>query len=76
MIEGTLDSLVENTDNLNKIKSYRDRQFNLINRELGAIRTLSEKNYYPKAQLLALEYEVIEISGSVSENILNIARLK
>ncbi|WP_237932800.1 HlyD family type I secretion periplasmic adaptor subunit, partial [Buttiauxella sp. S19-1] len=76
MIQETLVGLVEQTDNLNKIKSYRDHQSNLINRELGAIRALSEKNYYPKAQLLVLEREAAEISGSVSEDILNIARLK
>ncbi|OAT32410.1 membrane fusion protein (MFP) family component of an ABC superfamily hemophore transporter [Buttiauxella brennerae ATCC 51605] len=76
MIQETLDGLVEQTDNLNKIKSFRDHQSNLINRELGAIRALSEKNYYPKAQLLVLEREAAEISGSVSEDILNIAKLK
>lgn len=76
MIQETLDGLVEQTNNLNKIKGYRDHQFSLINRELGAIRALSEKNYYPKAQLLVLEREAAEISGSVSEDILNIARLK
>lgn len=76
MIQETLDGLVGQTDNLNKIKGYRDHQFSLINRELGAIRALSEKNYYPKAQLLVLEREAAEISGSVSEDILNIAKLK
>lgn len=76
MIQETLDGLVGQTDNLYKIKGYRDRQFNLINRELGAIRALSEKNYYPKAQLLVLEREAAEISSSVSEDILNIAKLK
>lgn len=34
------------------------------------------KNYYPKAQLLVLEREAAEISSSVSEDILNIAKLK
>ncbi len=76
MIQETLDGLIEQTNNLNKIKGYRDHQFSLINRELGAIRALSEKNYYPKAQLLVLEREAAEISGSVSEDILNIAKLK
>ncbi|RPH24763.1 HlyD family type I secretion periplasmic adaptor subunit [Buttiauxella warmboldiae] len=76
MIQETLDGLVGQTENLNKIKGYHDRQFSLINRELGAIRALSEKNYYPKAQLLVLEREAAEISGSVSEDILNIAKLK
>lgn len=76
MIQETLDVLIEQTNNLNKIKGYRDHQFSLINRELGAIRALSEKNYYPKAQLLVLEREAAEISGSVSEDILNIAKLK
>ena len=76
MIQETLDGLVGQTENLNKIKGYRDHQSNLINRELGAIRALSEKNYYPKAQLLVLEREAAEISSSVSEDILNIAKLK
>ena len=76
MIEETLDGLVGQTENLNKIKGYRDHQSSLINRELGAIRALSEKNYYPKAQLLVLEREAAEISSSVSEDILNIAKLK
>lgn len=51
MIQETLDGLVGQTDNLNKIKGYRDHQFSLINRELGAIRALSEKNYYPKSTI-------------------------
>ncbi|HKM95310.1 MAG TPA: HlyD family type I secretion periplasmic adaptor subunit [Buttiauxella sp.] len=76
MIQETLDGLVGQIENLNKIKGYRDHQSNLINRELGAIRSLSEKNYYPKAQLLVLEREAAEISSSVSEDILNIAKLK
>ena len=76
MIQETLDGLVGQIENLNKIKGYRDHQSNLINRELGAIRALSEKNYYPKAQLLVLEREAAEISSSVSEDILNIAKLK
>lgn len=76
MIQETLDGLVGQTDNLNKIKGFRDHQFTLISRELGAIRALSEKNYYPKAQLLVLEREAAEISSSVSEDILNIAKLK
>ena len=76
MIQETLDGLVGQTENLNKIKGYRDRQFTLINRELGAIRALSEKNYYPKAQLMVLEREAAEISSNVSEDILNIAKLK
>lgn len=76
MIEETLDGLAEQTENLNKIKGYRDRQFQLINRELSAVRGLSEKNYYPKAQLLVLEREAAEISSNVSEDILNIAKLK
>lgn len=76
MIQETLDGLVGQIENLNKIKSYRDHQSTLINRELGAIRALSEKNYYPKAQLLVLEREAAEISSNVSEDILNIAKLK
>jgi len=76
MIEESLDGLVGQTENLNKIKGYREHQFTLINRELGAIRALSEKNYYPKAQLMVLEREAAEISSTVSEDILNIARLK
>lgn len=76
MIQETLDGLVGQTENLNKIKGFRDHQFTLISRELGAIRALSEKNYYPKAQLLVLEREAAEISSSVSEDILNIAKLK
>ncbi|WMY76548.1 HlyD family type I secretion periplasmic adaptor subunit [Buttiauxella selenatireducens] len=76
MIQETLDGLLGQTENLNRIKGYRDHQFNLITRELSAIRALSEKNYYPKAQLLVLEREAAEISGSVSEDILNIAKLK
>lgn len=48
MIQETLDGLVGQTDNLNKIKGYRDHQFSLINRELGAIRALSEKTITPK----------------------------
>ena len=76
MIQETLDGLVGQTENLYKIKGFRDHQFTLINRELGAIRALSEKNYYPKAQLMVLEREAAEISSNVSEDILNIARLK
>jgi protease secretion system membrane fusion protein len=76
MIEESLDGLVGQTENLNKIKGYREHQFTLINRELGAIRALSEKNYYPKAQLMVLEREAAEISSTVSEDILNIAKLK
>jgi len=76
MIQETLDGLAGQTENLNKIKGYRDHQFNLISRELGAVRALSEKNYYPKAQLLGLEREAAEISSNVSEDILNIAKLK
>lgn len=76
MIQETLDGLVGQTENLNRIKGFRDHQFTLISRELGAIRALSEKNYYPKAQLLVLEREAAEISSSVSEDILNIAKLK
>lgn len=76
MITETLDGLTGQIDNLEKIKGFRDRQFTLISRELNAIRALSEKNYYPKAQLLVLEREAAEISGTVSEDILNIARLK
>lgn len=76
MINETLDGLVGQTDNLNRVKGYRDHQFSLITRELAAIRSLSDKNYYPKAQLLVLEREAAEISGSVSEDILNIAKLK
>ncbi len=76
MIDESLDGLVGQTENLNKIKGYREHQFTLINRELGAIRALSEKNYYPKAQLMVLEREAAEISSTVSEDILNIAKLK
>lgn len=76
MIQETLDGLQGQIDNLNKIKGYREHQFSLINKELGAVRALSEKKYYPKAQLLVLEREAAEISGSVSEDILNIAKLK
>lgn len=76
MIEESLDGLTEQTGNLNKIKGYREHQFTLINKELGAIRALTEKNYYPKAQLMVLEREAAEISSTVSEDILNIARLK
>lgn len=76
MIQETLDGLVGQTENLYKIKGFRDHQFTLINRELGAIRALSEKNYYPKAQLMVLEREAAEISSNVSEDILNIAKLK
>lgn len=76
MIDESLDGLTEQTGNLNKIKGYREHQFTLINRELGAIRALAEKNYYPKAQLMVLEREAAEISSTVSEDILNIARLK
>ncbi|BBQ83035.1 MULTISPECIES: HlyD family type I secretion periplasmic adaptor subunit [Enterobacteriaceae] len=76
MIEETLDGLAGQTENLNKIKGYRERQFTLINKELGAVRALSEKNYYPKAQLMVLEREAAEISSTVSEDILNIAKLK
>lgn len=76
MIDESLDGLVGQTENLNKIKGYREHQFALINRELGAIRALSEKNYYPKAQLMVLEREAAEISSTVSEDILNIAKLK
>lgn len=76
MIEESLDGLVGQTENLNKIRGYREHQFTLINRELGAIRALSEKNYYPKAQLMVLEREAAEISSTVSEDILNIAKLK
>ena len=76
MIQESLDGLVGQTENLYKIKGYRDRQFTLITRELGAIRALSEKNYYPKAQLMVLEREAAEISSNVSEDILNIAKLK
>ncbi|HCN95929.1 MAG TPA: HlyD family type I secretion periplasmic adaptor subunit, partial [Leclercia sp.] len=42
MIDESLDGLVGQTENLNKIKGYREHQFTLINRELGAIRALSE----------------------------------
>lgn len=76
MIDETLDGLAGQTENLNKIKGFREHQFNLISRELGAVRALSEKNYYPKAQLLGLEREAAEISSNVSEDILNIAKLK
>ena len=76
MIQESLDGLVGQTENLYKIKGYRDHQFTLITRELGAIRALSEKNYYPKAQLMVLEREAAEISSNVSEDILNIAKLK
>lgn len=76
MIGESLDGLVGQIENLNKIKGYREHQFTLINRELGAIRALSEKNYYPKAQLMVLEREAAEISSTVSEDILNIAKLK
>ncbi|WP_084976835.1 HlyD family type I secretion periplasmic adaptor subunit [Plesiomonas shigelloides] len=76
MIQETLDGLQGQIDNLNKIKGYREHQFSLINKELSAVRALSEKKYYPKAQLLVLEREAAEISGSVSEDILNIAKLK
>ncbi|AFJ48174.1 HlyD family type I secretion periplasmic adaptor subunit [Shimwellia blattae] len=76
MIQETLEGLAAQTENLNTIKSYRDRQFSLINKELSAIRTLSAKNFYPKTQLLVLEREAAEISGSVSEDILNISKLK
>lgn len=76
MIQETLDGLAGQTENLNKIKGYREHQFILINRELGTLRALSAKNYYPKAQLLVLEREAAEISSSVSEDILNIAKLK
>jgi protease secretion system membrane fusion protein len=76
MINETLDGLVGQTENLNRVKGYRDHQFSLITRQLTAIRSLSDKNYYPKAQLLVLEREAAEISGSVSEDILNIAKLK
>jgi len=76
MIQETLDGLAGQTENLNKIKGYSEHQFILINRELGTLRSLSAKNYYPKAQLLVLEREAAEISSSVSEDILNIAKLK
>lgn len=76
MIQETLDGLTGQTENLTKIKGFREHQFTLISRELGAIRALSEKNYYPKAQLLVLEREAAEISSNVSEDILNIAKLK
>ncbi|MDF3827337.1 MULTISPECIES: HlyD family type I secretion periplasmic adaptor subunit [unclassified Pseudocitrobacter] len=76
MLEENLEGLVGQINNLNKVKGFRDHQFSLISRELGAIRSLSEKNYYPKAQMLVLEREAAEISGSISEDILNIAKLK
>lgn len=76
MLQENLEGLTGQTSNLNKVKGFRDHQFKLISRELGAIRSLSEKNYYPKAQLLVLEREAAEISGSISEDILNIAKLK
>lgn len=43
MIDETLDGLAGQTENLNKIKGFREHQFNLISRELGAVRALSEK---------------------------------
>ena len=76
MLEENLEGLIGQINNLNKVKGFRDHQFSLISRELGAIRSLSEKNYYPKAQMLVLEREAAEISGSISEDILNIAKLK
>ncbi|MEO3991057.1 HlyD family type I secretion periplasmic adaptor subunit [Pseudocitrobacter cyperus] len=76
MLQENLDGLVGQMNNLNKVKGFRDHQFSLISRELGAIRSLSDKNYYPKAQMLVLEREAAEISGSISEDILNIAKLK
>lgn len=76
MLEENLEGLIGQINNLKKVKGFRDHQFSLISRELGAIRSLSEKNYYPKAQMLVLEREAAEISGSISEDILNIAKLK
>lgn len=47
MLEENLEGLIGQINNLNKVKGFRDHQFSLISRELGAIRSLSEKNYYP-----------------------------
>lgn len=75
MLDETILGLQNQITQLTDIKASRTRQLALIDKELQAVRKLSEKNYYPKAQMLSLEREVAELSGKLSEDILNVGRL-
>lgn len=75
MLDESVAGLNNQIESLVEIKLSRQRQLDLINQELAAVKTLHAKKYYPKAQMLSLEREVSELSAKLSEDILNIAKL-
>ncbi|MGL5040996.1 MAG: HlyD family type I secretion periplasmic adaptor subunit [Aeromonas sp.] len=75
MLDASVVGVNNQIENLVKIKVAREHQLSLINQELLAVKTLNEKKYYPRAQMLSLERNVSELSGKLSEDIFNIAKL-
>ncbi|MNF40270.1 Type I secretion system membrane fusion protein PrsE [compost metagenome] len=76
MLDESLNGVEQQIGSLSKVRSFRERQLTLINKELGAARSLNAKKYYPTAQLLGVEREAAELSGKLSEDILEIGKLK
>ena len=67
--------LREETIGLKEEIEAQDRQIELLNEEIGGIRTLVEKNLEGKQRLLALERRKAEIAGERANNKARIARV-
>lgn len=76
MIDESILGLSSQINSLTKIQQSRQQQLELMSKELNAVRVLSDKNYYPKAQMLSLEREAAELTGKLSEDILNIGKYR
>ncbi|MGL5948564.1 MAG: HlyD family type I secretion periplasmic adaptor subunit [Aeromonas sp.] len=62
-------------NDISNIIKHHTHQLALVSTELRSAKSLSDQNFYPKVQLLKLEQQQAELSGTLSEDALNLAKL-
>lgn len=74
ILEQRVLQLRSQADGYSRQADSKRRQIGLMFDELGGLRQLTEKGYYPKNKLRATERELAALEGDLSEDVANIAQ--